>query len=441
MNFRFLHAADLHLDTPFSHLTGVPELVARELREASLQAFAALIDTALAEEVAFVVIAGDVYDGSVRGVRAQLAFRDGLQRLSDAGIKTFVAYGNHDPVQEGWSAIDSFPEGVTIFPADSVATVPVEIDGLQVATVSGISYAKAATTDNLALRFEPAKGRGFHVAVLHTNVGGHADHAGYSPCTLDDLRASGHHYWALGHIHRRQALSGGAPHVVYPGNLQGRSTKPSEQGPKGALVVEVSGTTVSETRFVPLDKVRFETVEAEIDDRSLEGLEQALVDAAAEQLHLADGSSVVLRGVIRGRGALHDDLAGHDRRLDLLQRLRDLAPLTVPFVWWDRLEWHTRPSVDLADRYGGDDFVADLLRAAAVVSEGAPEPVTLAATDGGRRRITKANVAADPRLGWAPEIGAEYRNWLGDLVPLADDPELWDEAVTTALDLLLEGED
>ena len=258
------------------------------------------IDTALAEEVAFVVIAGDVYDGSVRGVRAQLAFRDGLQRLSDAGIKTFVAYGNHDPVQEGWSAIDSFPEGVTIFPADSVATIPVEIDGLQVATVSGISYAKAATTDNLALRFEPAKGRGFHVAVLHTNVGGHADHAGYSPCTLDDLRASGHHYWALGHIHRRQALSGGAPHVVYPGNLQGRSTKPSEQGPKGALIVEVSGTSVSETRFVPLDRVRFETVEAEIDDRSLEGLEQALVDAAAEQLHLADGSSVVLRGVIRG---------------------------------------------------------------------------------------------------------------------------------------------
>lgn len=441
MNFRFLHAADLHLDTPFSSLTGVPDLVARELREASLRAFSSLIELALAEEVAFVVLAGDIYDGSARGVRAQLAFRDGLQRLSDAGIHSFVAYGNHDPVQEGWSAIDSFPERVTIFPADAVATVPIEIDGVQVATVSGISYAKAATTDNLALRFEPAKGRGFHVGVLHTNVGDTSDHAQYSPCTLDDLRATGHHYWALGHVHRRQALAAGSPHVVYPGNLQGRSAKPSEQGPKGALLVEVSGTTVTESRFVPLDKVRFETVEVSIDDRSLEGLEQVLVDAAAEQLQLADGSSVVLRAVIGGRGQLHQDLAGHDRRLEMLQRLRDLAPLTVPFIWWDRIEWQTRPPVDLADRYGGDDFVADLLRVSEVVGAGASRPVALAAAGGTSRRRTKAAETTDPRVAWVPEIGAEYRNWLGDLAPAADDPALWDEAVTTALDLLLQGED
>jgi DNA repair exonuclease SbcCD nuclease subunit len=410
MRFRFLHAADLHLDTPFSRLTDVPEPVAAALRDASLQAFENLIDTAIAEQVAFVLFAGDIYDGAQRGVRAQLAFRAGCQRLADAGIQTFVVYGNHDPVREGWSAIGSFPDEVTIFGPDEVTKVEVRIDDVVAATVSGISYAKSSTTENLAERFGPVKGRGFHVALLHANVAGQADHQPYSPCTLDDLRAGGYHYWALGHVHRRSELGDGQPKIVYPGNLQGRSPKPSEQGAKGAVLVDVDGTTAT-TTFVPLDVVRFERVEVAIDGLSLDGLEQKLVDAASERLAASAGRSILVRATIGGRGDLHDDLAPLDRRAEMLARLRDLTRLSAPFIWWDDLVWNTHPAIDVAERTAGDDFVADLLR---VVD------------------------ASGPSEDWVPELGVEYRNWLGDDVPQADDPELWNDAVNLALVALLE---
>lgn len=410
MRFRFLHAADLHLDTPFTRLTGVSERVAHQLRDASLAAFENLVSVALDESVAFVVLAGDIYDGADRGVRAQLAFRDGLARLADAGIATFVVYGNHDPIREGWSAIGEFPSGVTVFGADAVDTVDVRIDETVVATVSGISYATTAETENLALRFPQPSGKGFHVAVLHANVGGNGDYAPYSPCSLEDLRAAGYDYWALGHIHRRSELGEGHPLVVYPGNLQGRSPKPSEQGPKGAILVDVDGKTAT-TRFVALDTVRFDHVDVAIDGLGLDGLEQALVDAAHQCRVDAGGRPLVLRGHIGGSGDLHDDLAPADRRDEMLERLRDLARNEDPFIWWDDLRWSTRPAVDVTERVAGDDFIADLLR-----------------------EVEQTGPLAE----WVPGIGVEYRNWLGDRAPAGDDPVLFEEAVTTALVTLLE---
>lgn len=423
MPFRFLHAADLHLDTPFANLSGVPDAVAAELREASLRAFASLIDVAIAEEVAFAVFAGDIYDGAERGVRAQLAFRRGLARLTEAGIDAYVVYGNHDPLHEGWSAIDGFPEGVTVFPADDVTSLPITVGGKKVGTISGISYATTETTENLAARFPKPKGRGFHLAVLHANVGAQSGHQPYSPCSLEDLQTSGHHYWALGHVHRRQELGDGTPRVVYPGNLQGRSAKPSEQGPKGAVIVEVDGVHASEPRFVELDRVRFETVEVPIEGRSLDALERGLVEAARARLTESSGRSIIVRGRIVGRGPLHADLASPSRRAELLLQLRDVVGVTSPFIWWDRLEWATRPEIDLAERHRGDDFVADLLRVTASV--GAHD---------------SASASPDPRSDWVPEIGAEYRSWLGEDLPRPDDPEVWDDAVVAALDLLLADE-
>jgi DNA repair exonuclease SbcCD nuclease subunit len=365
MPYRFLHAADLHLDTPFASVGTTPPEVREALREASVRAWSNLVAAAIDQQVAFVVLAGDIYDGAERGLRAQRRFLQGLERLHEAGIRTFIAYGNHDPVNEGWSAIDELPSSVVTFPAaipgQQAASTGFSAGGEPV-TVTGISYATRATTENLVGRFPEPHGPGLHVAVLHANVGADADHAAYSPCTIADLRASGHQYWALGHVHRRTILSAGDPWIVYPGNLQGRSAKPAECEPKGAVLATVDGGRVNDTAFVPLDVVRFVDLSVDIEHHTLQSLLDVLEEHASPARH--DGRSLIVRATITGSGSLHSELLSQERRAEVLDALRDRSH-AEPFVWWDRLRWRTRPPTSYAKLAHGNDFVADLLALAA----------------------------------------------------------------------------
>lgn len=420
MRFRFVHAADLHLDTPFEGLRRVEPFVADALRDASLQAFDALVRLALDRRAAFVVLAGDVYDGAERGVRAQLALRRGLEALSAAGVATFVVHGNHDPVEEGWSAVRAWPPLVTVFGTGAVAAVPVEHEGVPVATVHGVSYARRAVTENLALRFRRTDGPGFHVGVLHANVGGSADHAPYSPCTVDDLRRAELDYWALGHVHARQVVHAGDPWVVYPGNLQGRSPKPSERGPKGAVVVEVDGAVAAPPEFVALDRVRFETVEVDVGALSdLAEVHAALQGAAEVRFAEADGRSLLVRATLTGRGPACADLRREGALVGLLQGLRDEAGQGSPFLWWEAVRDGTRPALDVDAVRRRGDFAAELL---AVADE-------LGADDATRRAFAEERLSALP--------AAELRRLVAPGDPAT--AERWREAVELALDALAPG--
>jgi DNA repair exonuclease SbcCD nuclease subunit len=367
-DFSFVHAADLHLDTPFKGIGSAAPHVAEQLREASLAAFDSLVELCLERRVAFLVVAGDIYDGPERGLRAQLRFRDGLARLSAAGIPSFVVHGNHDPVETGWSALGGpWPERVTVFGTGKVQAVPVERDGIPLATVQGVSFAQRSERENLALRFAHCAGPGVQVGVLHCNVQGAAsDYDDYSPCTLDDLRRIGLDYWALGHVHTRIILSGAEgsdePWVVYPGNLQARSPKPSERGMKGAVVVHVSGGRVANLEPVGCDAVRFDLVELDIADLvDLAELRDRLAGASRDRLASADGRSLVLRGQLVGRSELHLDLRRPGTLQDLLIALREDFAEDQPFCWWDFIDDLSSPAVDLDAARAGSDFAADLI--------------------------------------------------------------------------------
>ncbi len=376
-DFSFVHAADLHLDTPFKGIGSTAPHVAEQLREASLQAFDSLVELCLERHVAFLVVAGDIYDGPERGLRAQLRFRDGLARLSAAGIASFVVHGNHDPVETGWSALSGpWPDHVTVFGTGTVKAVPVEIDGIALATVQGISFAQRSERENLALRFVRDAGPGVQVGVLHCNVQGAASgYDDYSPCTLEDLRSIGLDYWALGHVHTRMVLSGhkgsDEPWVVYPGNLQARSPKLSERGPKGAVVVHLSAGRVAEIEPVACDVVRFELVEldiGEVDD--LAELRGRLASASRDRLASGDGRSLVLRGQLVGQGELHFDLRRPGTLEDLLIALRDDFADDQPFCWWASIDDRSRPPLDLDAARSGSDFAADLIALADQLSLG-----------------------------------------------------------------------
>ena len=367
-DFSFVHAADLHLDTPFKGIGSTAPHVAAQLREASLAAFDALVDLCLHRHVAFLVIAGDIYDGPERGLRAQLRFRDGLARLSSAGIPSFVVHGNHDPVETGWSALGgAWPEHVTVFGTGTVQAVAVEVGGVAVATVQGISFAQRSERENLALRFAREAGPGLQVGVLHCNVqGAAAGYDDYSPCTLEDLRNIGLDYWALGHVHTRTVLSGrrGSDEAwaVYPGNLQARSPKPSERGAKGAVVVHVSAGRVQDVEPVGCDVVRFDLVELDIGEfDDLAELRARLVSAARDRLASADGRALVLRGHLVGQAELHFDLRRPGALEDLLSALRADFEEDQPFCWWDSIDDQSRPALDLDAARGGSDFAADLI--------------------------------------------------------------------------------
>lgn len=370
-NWCFVHAADLHLDTPFTGIRGASPRMARLLRDASLEVLDRLVEVAIERDAAFVVLAGDLYDGSQRGLRAQVRFHEALERLDAAGIATLVVHGNHDPVEEGWQAVLSWPERVTIFGHEEVGSVPVTVDGELAATVHGISYGTRAVHENLARRFARSDADGVHIGLLHATVGTSADHDPYAPCSLDDLRRSRMDYWALGHIHRRSILHRGAdrgdPWVVYSGNTQGRSPKPSERGAKGCLVVPVSpqatGSPIGEPEFVPLDAVRF--AEVALDLEGLEELPEVLdgLDALAnEAVEEAGGRALVLRARLTGRTHLHADLARPGAVEELLEALNDGARQAAPPRWWDRLRDASRPVLEREALAARADFSGELVR-------------------------------------------------------------------------------
>ena len=152
-SFRFVHAADLHIDSPFAGVGDADNRVATRLREATYEAFQNLVDLCINQNADFLVIAGDVYDGADRSVRAQLRFRNGLEKLAQAGIQSFVVHGNHDPL-DGWQSSISWPEGVHIFGA-TPEWKNFEKNGEVVAAVQGMSYPTREVTDNLATQFAP----------------------------------------------------------------------------------------------------------------------------------------------------------------------------------------------------------------------------------------------------------------------------------------------
>ena len=367
MRFSFIHAADLHLDSP---LTGLGQAaLAEALKDATLAAFDAVVARALASDAAFVVLAGDLYDGPEHGLRAQLRFQSGLERLSERGVPVFIAHGNHDPQGGRWDLIKRWPPGVHVFPAGLPATHPVTRDGRLLARVHGVSYAERHTQDNLARRFaraapEEPEGRGegaVDVAVLHCNVGGDPDHGAYAPCTLDDLCAAGMDYWALGHVHRHRILARGPTWVVYPGCTQGRGFRPGEIGPKGAVEVLVDGGVIQDVIPFETDSLRFLEVAVDIAPVADLGELQRALGQAARQLSSAHPSvTLALRGRLTGRGPLHARLRPPAARDELIAELSREADGWL----WTSLEDLTGPALDLQRLRGRDDLLAAILETA-----------------------------------------------------------------------------
>lgn len=365
VSFRFIHAADFHLDSPFKGLSKAPDAVRKGLTESTFAALRKLTELAISESVDFIVIAGDLFDEADRSLRAQLALLQEWERLETEGIAVYAIHGNHDHLG-GRRAKLELPSNVHIFGSDHPSSIPAyRRTGELAAYIYGMSYGERAETRNLAASYTIMPEAPCHIALLHGNVGGNAAHDPYAPCTLEQLIGSGFDYWALGHIHKRELLHE-YPHIAYSGNLQGRN--PKETGAKGCYIVDVSEARHIHMRFMPIDSVRWLE-----EDVSIEGVstEQELLRALERKVgqcgRLDSGCSIMLRIRLIGSGELHKAVSQPSTLAALLDQLQGdqlkESDRTWTFVY--ALTASTRADIDWNLLREEDSFVGELFRLSA----------------------------------------------------------------------------
>ena len=351
---KFIHTADIHLDSPLTGLSAYDDAPADLLRTATREAFSNLVGEAIDEAVDFMIIAGDLYDGNWKDYNTGVYFAREMGRLNTAGIPVFLVFGNHDAESEMTRKL-SLPPNVVAFTSNKAHTH--RIEKLKVA-LHGQSFRHAATVDNLASGY-PAPVQGWlNIGILHTALEGYAAHASYAPCALSELVAKGYDYWALGHVHEYVELHTD-PWVVFPGNLQGRHIR--ETGAHGVLLV-----TAEEERIVAVDRLftdvlRWHRLEVDVSaEDDMASAVQAVgrkFSALLETSH--EGQPMAVRVVLNGRSAAHGDLFGSEAQLRA-EILALSASLAGDRAWIEKVRVETIPALDAAAIRARSDAITDL---------------------------------------------------------------------------------
>ncbi|QDP39713.1 metallophosphoesterase family protein [Radiobacillus deserti] len=256
---KFIHCADLHLDSPFKGLSNMSPKKYNDVQASTFTALSRLVRLAINEQVDFVLIVGDIFDKELLSLKAQIKFKEAMEQLHRQHIPVFASFGNHDYVGQRSLAV-TLPENVKLFESEEVSHYPFIKDGKRLAHIYGFSYKEREVRTNKSSEYVRMEGAPFHIATLHGSFSTNKEHDVYAPFQISDLDSKPFDYWALGHIHKRDVLKTD-PFIVYPGNIQGRSKK--ETGEKGCYVVEMDEST-TELSFFPLQDIRFETLELDI---------------------------------------------------------------------------------------------------------------------------------------------------------------------------------
>lgn len=353
-SLKFIHTADIHLDSPLSGLAAYKDAPAELLRTVTRDAFTRLVDEAIENAVDFMVIAGDLYDGSWKDYNTGHFFCREMGRLNKAGIAVYLLLGNHDADSEMTKKL-TLPPNVHQFETRKAHTFL--IADLKVA-LHGRSYKDAATVDNLAVGYPVPVAGWLNIGVLHTALEGYAAHASYAPCSLAELSARGYDYWALGHVHEYAILQKN-PWVVFPGNLQGRHIR--ETGARGAILVTADEAGIQSVERLLVDALRWHVVA--VDAREASTLQEVVrqVGREFEQLMAQTPDNIYLsvRVCIQGKTAAHGELFGLETQLRE-EILGQAAGQGIDRLWVEKVRLETEPLTDAVHLVARSDALADL---------------------------------------------------------------------------------
>jgi len=351
---RFIHAADIHLDSPLHGLSAYPDAPSEMLRNASRDAFTALVSTAIDEKADFMVIAGDLYDGTWRDHNTGIFFCREMGRLRRAGIPVYLLFGNHDAESEMTRQLQ-LPDNVRTFSTRKSETF--RIDELKVA-LHGHSFKERETTANLVTGYPPPVTGFFNIGVLHTALEGNTVHANYAPCSIAELHAKGYQYWALGHVHE-YAIWQESSTIVFPGNLQGRNIR--ETGRRGAVMVTVDESDELTVDRLFIDVLRWESV---VVDASRCSTLNDVARAAGAQLEALVKSAPAavphaVRVTITGASEAHGELFGLEAQLRS-EVLAQIAAISHDRLWLEKVRVQTTAVGNVENLDGRVDAIADL---------------------------------------------------------------------------------
>ncbi|KEJ94653.1 DNA repair exonuclease SbcCD nuclease subunit [Pseudosulfitobacter pseudonitzschiae] len=325
MTIRILHTADCHLDSPLQSLALRDPGLRDRVQTATRTAFARIIDTALAEQVQALLIAGDLFDGAERSAKTAAFLTAQLDRLHAAGIAVFYIKGNHDAENPITGAL-SLPENVHVFDGRGGKVQLGDAD----VWIHGVSFAGRHAPDSLLGKFPAPVAGAVNIAMLHTSLVGAAGHDPYAPCTVAELSGMGFDYWALGHVHKRQ-VHGQAPWIVMPGTPQGRDMGESGAKTASLLTLDDAGITVS---AVPTSVITFLHHDIDVSEHDhADGLRAHLREALAA-LAAAQPTDAILRLTLTGATPLRWQLL---RDRDVWQETLGQMAQDTGVLWLEKL--------------------------------------------------------------------------------------------------------
>jgi exonuclease SbcD len=351
---RFIHASDLHIDSPLRGLDRYDGAPVDRLRSATRSALERLVDRALTERVDFLLLAGDIYDRDWQDFHTGLFFRGQMVRLERAGIRCFIVQGNHD-AQGVISRQLTLPSNVTVFSSRAAQTI--RLDDLSVA-IHGRSFPEREVNEDLVPSYPPPVPGFFNIGLLHTSLTGRAGHDTYAPTDLPTLVAKGYDYWALGHVHAREVLNE-RPRIVFCGNLQGRHAK--ETGAKGCELVTVEAGRI-EAEFIALDVVRWSQLSVPLDgvDR-LESLNEAFARALEPVLAGTTDRLHAVRVTLTGSTELHRLEAAQPGTLAAAMHAA-AQDIGTAEIWIEQVRLDLSTPLDRARAAQRQDAVGELVR-------------------------------------------------------------------------------
>ncbi|MBU8768028.1 metallophosphoesterase family protein [Cytobacillus oceanisediminis] len=365
----FIHAADLHLDSPMSGLNHLPPSIFKKLQESTFEAFTKIVDSAIFHNVDFIILAGDLFDGEDRSIRAQTRFRKEMERLAECGIAVYAVHGNHDHMDGRWAHLP-LPENVHIFSHEVEVAKHIAENGTSV-HLYGFSYPKRHVAERMIDQYSRENGADLHIGILHGSFEGSSDHAQYAPFRINDLLEKDFDYWALGHIHKREILIT-QPHVIYPGNIQGRNRK--ETGPKGCYLVELDSSG-AKTEFLEAAPVIWEN--AEIDASKSESY-QEIYELC---LSLIEEKRQNRKGTIINLTLNEVGLSDHELRSitngELLESLQEEEAEEESFVWISGLAVNEKRMWNKEKLAHESDFFSELFKTAGHFAEGSESALIL----------------------------------------------------------------